>query len=369
MIECVDGDGGLAEDFLNDADLAVVPRLVPVREARAWLCDWHGERGVLRGRPVPPDAVVRSRLQDDVAWLHAFLARLAGQGFPAPRPLPAFHGESWTAAGGQLWELVSFIPGREVGWDSRPPLDQIGALLARYHATARRITMDGQRPGVIPLAEVPAILLSDKLAGGGLSPQQAAVIRRLAERLAADLEDIAGSSAAPIVIHGDFTAHNVIACGIPPRLAGVIDFQRPRRGAGRRYRLRAVAQRPPPPERGQPGPGTPLAVHPRLRVRGQPPTSGCPRTAGLPVRPRPADDRQAGPGGPCRDLAAGSGAVDSRARHGHRRHRGSCTSVAGSRKAEPTGWPDRRRWLTGGSPVTSTLACMRLRRDLAPLKS
>jgi Ser/Thr protein kinase RdoA (MazF antagonist) len=225
-IECVDGEGGLPEDFLNDADLVVVPGLVPAREARAWLCDWHGERGVLRARPVPADAVVRSRLLDDVAWLHAFLARLAGQGFPAPRPLPAFSGKSWTAAGDKLWDLVSFIPGREVGWDSEPPLDQIGALLGRYHAAARRITTTGQRPGVIPLAEVPAILLSDKLAAAGPSPQRAAVIRRLAERLVADLEDIAGSSAAPIVIHGDFTAHNVIACGIPPRLAGVIDFQR-----------------------------------------------------------------------------------------------------------------------------------------------
>ena len=86
--------------------------------------------------------------------------------------------------------------------------------------------MDGQRPGVIPLAEVPAILLSGKLGAGGPSPQQAAVIRRLAERLAADLEDIASSSADRIVIHGDYTAHNVIARGIPPRLAGVIDFQR-----------------------------------------------------------------------------------------------------------------------------------------------
>ena len=85
---------------------------------------------MLRARPVPADAVVWSLLLDDVAWLHAFLARLAGQGFPAPRPLPAFSGESWRAAGGQLRELVSFIPGREVGWDSEPPLDQIGALLA-----------------------------------------------------------------------------------------------------------------------------------------------------------------------------------------------------------------------------------------------
>jgi hypothetical protein len=105
----VDGDGGLPEDFLNDADLAVVPGLVPAREARAWLCDWHGERGVLRARPVPADAVVRSRLLDDVAWLHAFLARLAGQAFPAPQSAPGLLRQVWTAARGQLWRRRSEV--------------------------------------------------------------------------------------------------------------------------------------------------------------------------------------------------------------------------------------------------------------------
>jgi Ser/Thr protein kinase RdoA (MazF antagonist) len=221
-----DGDGGLPEGFLREVGLAVVPGSVPAREARAWLADWQEERGVLRVRTVPADPVLRARMLDDVAWLHAFLARLTGQAFPAPRPLPAFCGESWMTAGGRLWELVSFIPGREVGWDSEPPLDQIGALLAGYHATARRISVDSQRPGVIPLADVPAILLSDKPGNAGISPRQAAVIHRLAERLAADLEGITGLSAGRIVIHGDFTTHNVIARGSPPRAAGVIDFQR-----------------------------------------------------------------------------------------------------------------------------------------------
>jgi Ser/Thr protein kinase RdoA (MazF antagonist) len=52
------------------------------------------------------------------------------------------------------------------------------------------------------------------------------VIRRLADRLAADLADIADPLAGRIVIHGDFTTHNVIAEGSPPRPTGVIDFER-----------------------------------------------------------------------------------------------------------------------------------------------
>jgi len=203
-----------------------MPDVVPAREARAWLAGWHGERGVLRARPVPADEAARARMLDDVAWLHSFLARLARQDFPAPHPLPAFTGQSWTVARGQLWELVTFIPGREVGWDSEPHLGQIGALLASYHAAARRVPVGGQRPGVIQLADVPGILLSPRLGVACPDPERAAVIRRLTERLAADLENISGSPAEKIAIHGDFTTHNVIADGIPPRPAGVIDFER-----------------------------------------------------------------------------------------------------------------------------------------------
>lgn len=77
---------------------------------------------------------------------------------------------------------------------------------------------------MIPLGDVPAILLSPRLGLACPDPGQAAVIRRLAERLAADLETIPRTEKLPV--HGDFTAHNVIADGIPPRPAGVIDFER-----------------------------------------------------------------------------------------------------------------------------------------------
>jgi hypothetical protein len=39
-------------------------------------------------------------------------------------------------------------------------MEEIGALLARHHATAERIWMAGQRPSTLPLAEVPDVLLA-----------------------------------------------------------------------------------------------------------------------------------------------------------------------------------------------------------------
>lgn len=74
------------------------------------------------------------------------------------------------------------------GWDSEPPMEEIGCLLAGYHTAARQIEVASQRPSVIPLADVPRILLSAGLSSCCRDPQRAADIRRLAGQLAADLE-------------------------------------------------------------------------------------------------------------------------------------------------------------------------------------
>ena len=124
----------LPVDFLRDAGIAVMPGLIPAREARAWLAGSARRARRAAGQAAAGREAARARLLNNVAWLHLFLARLARQDFPAPHPPPAFTGESWAVKAGELWELVRFIPGREVGWDGEPHLDQIGALLARYHA-------------------------------------------------------------------------------------------------------------------------------------------------------------------------------------------------------------------------------------------
>jgi len=206
--------------ILREAGLAVLPGQIRPREGRAWLVDWRGTPGVLRRMPAPSPRP----LADDVVWRHAFLAGLARLGFPAPRPLPCFDGRSWTAGRGMLWELVSFRPGHAVRWADEPPLEEIGALLARYHAAARRVPMASQRPGALPLADVPDVLLSPQLEAAHVGPGQAAAIRGQAERLARGLADIGHLTGERVVIHGDFTNDNVIAAGTPAQVAGVIDF-------------------------------------------------------------------------------------------------------------------------------------------------
>jgi Ser/Thr protein kinase RdoA (MazF antagonist) len=214
-------------DLLREAGLSLAGGTIPVRVGRAWLADWRDSRGILRCQPAGDDAAERARLAAEAAWLHGFLRDLTGRGFPAPRPLPAFAGRSWTIARGQLWELVSWIPGREVGWQDEPPLAQIGALLARYHSTSAAIEVAAQRPcGVISLRAVPGVLLSARLDASSLGLSEAAAVRRLAAQLEADLDSARHMASQRLVIHGDFTCHNVVAAGTPARPVGVIDFQR-----------------------------------------------------------------------------------------------------------------------------------------------
>lgn len=214
------GDDRVLARILSDAGLQLLPGEVRPREGRAWLVGWQGTRGVLRQLPVP---VVSGtvRLQD-VTWLHGFLTRLAGLGFPSPRPLRCLDGKSWAMADGLLWEIVSFLPGHTIGWSAVPPMEEVGALLGRYHAIVRQIEVTSQRPDALPLADVSAVLLSRKLDVVPLEEQ--AIIRQLATQLACDLDGTGHQRRDRVVIHGDFTNDNVIADGTPPRATGVIDF-------------------------------------------------------------------------------------------------------------------------------------------------
>ena len=214
------GDDRVLARILSDAGLVLLPGEVRPREGRAWLVGWQGTRGVLRQLPVP--VVSGTVLTQDVTWLHGFLTRLAGLGFPSPRPLRCLDGKSWTMAHGLLWEIVSFLPGHTIGWSAVPPMEEIGALLGRYHATVRQIQVTSQRPDALTLADVPTVLLSRKLAVVPL--EERAVIRQLAAQLACDLDGTSRLRRERVVIHGDFTNDNVIADGTPPRPTGVIDF-------------------------------------------------------------------------------------------------------------------------------------------------
>jgi homoserine kinase type II len=210
--------------LLADAGLAV--RAVPPqpRDGHAWLVEWRQERGLLR-QTVLADGAAAERTAADIAWLHGFLGKLASTGFPAPEPLPAFAGRSWMTSAGSLWQLATFLPGDIVGWSAAPSMREIGALLGRYHVAVAALEPTGQRPFAVPVGDVPAILRSGLLEAAGVSADRAASIRRLAADLAADLADAGSAGPGPLVIHGDFTCHNVVATGAPPVAAGVIDFE------------------------------------------------------------------------------------------------------------------------------------------------
>jgi hypothetical protein len=95
-------------------------------------------------------------------------------------------------------------------------MEEIGPLLARYHATSEQIRMPGQLPSALPLAQVPALLLSAP-DSADIDAHHSAVIRQHAEQLARRLSDIAPMNRERAVIHGDFTNDNVIASGTPSR--------------------------------------------------------------------------------------------------------------------------------------------------------
>ena len=220
-----------------------------------------------------------------------------------------------TIADGVLWELVSFLPGSAVGWSPRPPIDEIGALAARYHATAEQIRMSGQRPSALPLAEVPGVMLS-ALRSAGIDAHHSALIRQHAEQLARRLSDIAQPDRRRAVIHGDFTNDNVIASGTPPTVTGVVDFalahvENPL--ATSATRCGVAAARPSTPSAWTLAESAATCTATTASGALRRPGSGHPH---LLVRTRAADDRQTPSRPAARHRHAPGGAVDQRERPG-----------------------------------------------------
>jgi homoserine kinase type II len=211
---------GVPAGLLKQAGLVILQRL-PARQDCLWLVDCGGALGVLR-RLDPPDWAANADVAADVEWVHGFLRQLAAADFAAPRPLPVFGQRSWTETGAGVWEVVSFVPGEVVG-SAGVPMEAVGGLLARYHSAACQVPVATQRPVALPVARVPAALASAEWPAAA-EGEQVRLIRYLAGELAADLDQAGQERMPQLVIHGDFTNHNVTATGQPPRPGGVIDF-------------------------------------------------------------------------------------------------------------------------------------------------
>ncbi len=213
----------LPPSLLYDAGIALSPTAIRPREGAIFTARWNGIQATLRSLPTPA-GLSGADHAESVEWLHRYLIRLTALGFPAPRPLPAFDGGSWTSHDGTLWEIVSFLPGEAVRWSAQPAMEQVGEFLGRYHQAAAQIHVASQRPGSLPLSEVPRVLLAADFGALRIHRDHADRIRRLAERLARDLTEHDALASERLVIHGDFTNDNVIASGAAPRPTGAIDF-------------------------------------------------------------------------------------------------------------------------------------------------
>jgi Ser/Thr protein kinase RdoA (MazF antagonist) len=197
--------------FRRHAGIEPTGTMLPARESIAWLVRRGDQLAVLRRLDPVRWSAEDSDAYGEVAWLQDFLARLAGTGFPAPRPLPIDRERSWTVYQDAVWELMSYLPGDVLGWRPEASLAGMGALLARFHHASVPITPARQRPRAFPL---------DRIVCAPVSGQLSDWLAELAE----DLQRINHAGADRMVIHGDFTAHNVVAAEHPARPTGVIDF-------------------------------------------------------------------------------------------------------------------------------------------------
>jgi Ser/Thr protein kinase RdoA (MazF antagonist) len=185
--------------------------------ADAWLLVTGSAHLVLkRGRPEQDEA--------DVTWEHDHLRRLQETGFPAPAPIPAFDGESWTRLGDRIWAALTYLPGRTLASEPDPDMEAAGAFLARYHRAARQVPVKRQRPTAAGLARLRQVTPWDRLRAALETTESLGLYARLLDDLEAGLRDLQYESLEHLVVHGDATNDNLIVDGAPPRIVGFIDF-------------------------------------------------------------------------------------------------------------------------------------------------
>ena len=130
-------------------------------------------------------------------------------------------GNSSATVVGSIWEAVTYLPGVAIGWSRQPTLRDVGRLLAEFHAAAGAIAPSGQRPLCTPVETVGGLVAP---AGETLDSETQRFLSTSADDLARDLDAIGHRDTRAVVIHGDFTAHNVVAAGRPRAPVGIIDF-------------------------------------------------------------------------------------------------------------------------------------------------
>jgi Ser/Thr protein kinase RdoA (MazF antagonist) len=135
--------------------------------------------------------------------------------------MPLLGGSATAIVDDVVWESVSYLPGRTVGWKRQPKLGEIGAFMARFHEASERSAIEQRVGHNIPIT---ALTVETTWSDLDVDEKQAGIVRRSSDELDAGLARIDHTAAPLTVIHGDLTNHNLLACGQPLSPSGLIDF-------------------------------------------------------------------------------------------------------------------------------------------------
>jgi Ser/Thr protein kinase RdoA (MazF antagonist) len=158
--------------------------------------------------------------------IDAVTRQLAAAGHPTPRLVPAQDGQLWVESAGEVWRMLTYVPGVCLDTLDQPEqAREAGALLARFHLALRKLQHEfvNVRPGVHDTARH-LKALRDALDSRQNHPDYAEI-----ESLANEILSL--SKQLPVlprlrdrVVHGDPKISNVVFSDTDGRAVCMIDF-------------------------------------------------------------------------------------------------------------------------------------------------
>lgn len=186
-----------------------------------WLVPCDGVDVVLRRTIAGVDGASADAATRSQRWVHEQLVRVGSGAAAVPQPAPVFDGSSLCTIDRTVWEALTYLPGRVVGWDRRPTMFELGAFLAGFHDVASEVVPDSQRDDAVSVA---SLVEPRTWAGIDLSGSHRTTVLRAIECVGEQLTETGHATRPVSLVHGDATNHNVLTTGNPARPYGLIDF-------------------------------------------------------------------------------------------------------------------------------------------------
>jgi homoserine kinase type II len=150
--------------------------------------------------------------EEHLAFDHGASCYLAERGVLTPCPRLTCDGQSWWRDGAATWEVLPFVPGRQLRDGDEDDAAALGAALAQWHRVGQEFPLRYEKAG--PRGETDPQQLQERIAKiAGESPDTAEVLvgyRNAIERAAAALPGREYSRLPHTLIHGDVQPANIL---------------------------------------------------------------------------------------------------------------------------------------------------------------